>query len=94
MASTVVTDIMSFDNEDVESRTTAPTASELQSRTGTVKSVSAGTGVLRPIASGVPEPPDQYGEMMDEKAVEEVTIAEINGPLRSPLERQGVGLAF
>ena len=94
VASTVDTDIMSFDNDDIESMTTAPTASELQSRTGTVKSVSGGTGVLRPIVSGVPELPDQYGEIIDEKAVEEVLIAEINGPLRSALERPGVGLAF
>ena len=94
VGSTVDTDIMLLDNDDMESMTTAPTASELQSRTGTVKSVSAGTGVLRPIVSGVPELPDQYGEIMGEKVVEDILIAEINGPLRSPLERPGVGLAF
>lgn len=94
VASTIDTDIMSFDNDDMESMTTAPTASELQSRSGTIKSVSAGTGVMRPIVSGVPDLPDQYGEMVGEKALEEVVIAEINGPLRSPMERPGVGLAF
>ncbi len=94
VASTVDTDDMSLHSDDIESMTTAPTASELQSRTGTVKSVSAGTGVLRPIVSGVPELPDQYGNIAGEKAVEEILIAEINGPLSSPLERPGVGLAF
>lgn len=90
VASTVDTDIMSIDNDDIESMTTAPTASDLQSRIGTIKSVSAGTGVLRPIVSRVPEPPNHYGEVVGEKAVEAIVIAEINGPLRSP----GVGLAF
>jgi hypothetical protein len=94
VASTVDTDIMSFDNDDMESMTTAPTASELQSRTGTIKSVSACTGVMRPIVSGVPELPDHYAEMVGEKAIEDLLIAEISGPLRSPLERPGVGLAF
>ena len=88
VASTVNTDI--FDNDDMESMTTAPTASEIQSRTGTVKSVSAGTGVMRPIVSGIPLLPEEYGEVINEKAMEEVMIAEINGPLRSP----GVGMAF
>jgi hypothetical protein len=94
VASTIDTDIMSLDNDDMESMTTAPTASELQSRSGTIKSVSAGTGVMRPIVSGVPDLPDHYGDMVGEKVLEEVVIAEINGPLRSPMERPGVGLAF
>lgn len=94
IASTVNTDIMSLDNDDCESMTTAPTASELQSRTGTIKSVSAGTGVMRPIISGVPVLPDQYDHMVNEKGVEELLITEINGPLRSPMQQPGVGLAF
>ena len=88
VASTVNTDI--FDNDDMESMATAPTASEIQSRTGTVKSASAGTGVMRPIVSGIPLLPEKYGELVNEKAMEEVIIAEIYGPLRSP----GVGMAF
>ena len=94
VASTVDTDIMSLDNEDMMSMTTAPTASEVASRAGTVKSVSAGIGVTRTCISGVPELPDHYGEIMGEKEAEVLVIAEINGPVRSPLNRSGVGLAF
>ena len=103
IASTVNTDIMSLYEDDMESMTTAPTASEIQSRTGTIKSVNTGAGVvnpcgLRPIVSGIPDLPGCYGEVVDalenKKVDELVTIKEINGPLRSPMGHGGVGLAF
>jgi hypothetical protein len=94
VASTVDTNIMSLDDDDMESMTTAPTASEIQSRTGTVKSVSAGTGVMRPIVSGVPVLPDDYDHVVSEKEAEAFVFTEINGPLRSPMHQPGVGLAF
>ena len=95
VASTVDTDIMSLDNDDLESMTTAPTISELQSRTGTIRSVHGGPPImngvaLKPIVSGIPDLPESYGEIVGEKDDNLVVIREINGPLRSP----GVGLAF
>ena len=99
VASTVETDVMS-DNDDLESMTTAPTASEIQSRSGTIKSVStAGAGLapltLGPIVSGVPDLPSDYTHVVGKKDIgAEVAIKEINGPLRSPMGKDGVGLAF
>lgn len=95
VASTVDTDIMSFDNDDLESMTTAPTASELQSRTGTIRSVCGGPPIvngagLKPIVSGVPVLPESYGEIVGEKEEEMIMIEEIGVPLRSP----AVGVAF
>ena len=95
VSSTVDTDIMSLDNDDIESMTTAPTISELQSRTGTIRSVHSGPPImngvaLKPIVSGIPDLPESYGEIVEGKADGLVVIREINGPLRS----HGVGLAF
>ena len=103
VASTVNTDVMSLDDDDMESMTTAPTASEVQSRTGTIKSINTGAitsnnGVLRPIVSGVPDLPGCYGEVVDaigdEKNQEIIIFNEINGPPRTPIGHDGVGLAF
>ena len=103
VASTVNTDIMSMDDDDMESMTTAPTASEIQSRSGTIKSVNTCAGIinastLRPIVSGIPDLPGCYGEVIDNMQAEKeeglVVIREINGPLRSPMGQGGVGLAF
>jgi hypothetical protein len=95
MASTV--DSVMSDNDDVESMTTAPTATDIQSRSGTIKSVSTATGLapmpLRPIVSGIPDLPIDYGKVIiiNEKEIEasDIIIKEINGPLRSP-----IGVAF
>lgn len=89
IASTVDTDILSF---EVQSRTDSSitTAPDLQSRSGTIKSISNG---LRPIISGVPDVPPCYADIIrqiNDNDVDDVLIKEINGPLRSP----GVGVAF
>lgn len=95
LASTVDTDIMSLYDDDLESMTTAPTASELQSRTGTIRSnyerppIMNGIA-LKPIMSGIPDLPASYGEVVGEKEEEVIMIEEIGGPLRSP----AVGVAF
>lgn len=85
VASTVDTDILSF---DVQSRTDSSitTAPELQSRSGTIKSISHG---LRPILSGVPDVPPCYADVISH-IDDDMVIKEIGGPLRSP----GVGVAF
>jgi len=85
VASTVDTDILSF---EVQSRTDSSitTAPELQSRSGTVKSISHG---LRPILSGVPDVPPCYADVISH-IEDDIIIKEIGGPLRSP----GVGVAF
>jgi hypothetical protein len=85
------------DYSDLESMTTAPTATDLQSRSGTIKSVSTASGLvpmgLRPIVSGVPDLPLDYGAAVGKSTVGEaegvVVIREINGPLMSP-----IGVAF
>lgn len=94
MASTVET--VTSDYDDIESMTTAPTATDLQSRSGTIKSVRSATGLapmgLRPIVSGVPELPSDYDKVVGVSGKDvdtNVVIKEINGPLRSP-----IGLAF
>ncbi|KPI41231.1 uncharacterized protein AB675_7914 [Cyphellophora attinorum] len=97
--STVVSNAESVvsDYSDMESMTTAPTATDLQSRSGTIKSVSTASGLvpmgLRPIVSGVPDLPLDYGAVVGKSPVKEVdemvVIREINGPLRSP-----IGVAF
>jgi hypothetical protein len=95
MASTV--DSVMSDQDDAESMTTAPTATDIQSRTGTIKSVSTAIGLapmpLRPIVSGIPDLPIDYSKaiIIDEKELEAsgTIIKEINGPLRSP-----IGVAF
>ena len=76
--------------------TTAPTATDLQSRSGTIKSVSTAAGLapmgLRPIISGVPELPPDYNKVVAVPAKDvdtNIIIKEIKGPLRSP-----IGLAF
>lgn len=82
---------------DVESMTTAPTVTDIQSRSGTIRSTSTTAGLapmaLPPIVSGVPDLPPNYGQVMglSEKDVypSHVVIKEINGPLRSP-----IGVAF
>lgn len=98
-ASTVVSNADTFgtDNDDMESMTTAPTATDLQSRSGTIKSTSTSCGLapmsLRPIVSGVPDLPFDYGKVVvgtTEKEMDAtIVIREINGPLRSP-----IGVAF
>lgn len=94
MASTVET--VTSDYDDIESMTTAPTATDLQSRSGTIKSVSTTTGLapmaLRPIVSGIPDLPSDYDKFVavSEKHIDvNIVIKEINGPLRSP-----IGMAF
>ncbi|ETN42507.1 uncharacterized protein HMPREF1541_01664 [Cyphellophora europaea CBS 101466] len=94
MASTVET--VTSDYDDIESMTTAPTTTDLQSRSGTIKSVSTATGLapmgLRPIVSGIPDLPSDYDEVVavaDKDMDAHVVIREINGPLRSP-----IGIAF
>jgi len=84
VASTIDTDILSFENRS-QTDTSVTTAADLQSRNGTVKSVSKG---LRPIMSGVPDMPPGYAEVVND--VDDILIKEIGGPLRSP----GVGVAF
>ena len=85
IASTVDTDILSF---EVQSQTdsSVTTAPDLQSRSGTIKSMS--NGGLRPILSGVPDVPPCYAEVIGQLG-DDLVIKEINGPLRSP-----VGVAF
>lgn len=85
IASTVDTDILSF---EIQSRTDSSitTAPDLQSRSGTIKSISNG---LRPILSGVPDVPPCYSDVI-RHLDDDIMIKEINGPLRSP----GVGVAF
>ena len=94
MASTAET--ITSDYDDIESMTTAPTATDLQSRSGTIKSVSTATGLapmgLRAIISGVPELPSDYDKIVgvsDKDVDANIRIKEINGPLRSP-----IGVAF
>jgi hypothetical protein len=94
MASTVGT--VTSDYDDIESMTTAPTATDLQSRSGTIKSISTASGLapmaLRPIISGVPELPsdyDKYLAVSEKEMGGSIVIKEINGPLRSP-----IGMAF
>jgi hypothetical protein len=94
LASTV--EITPSDFDDIESMTTAPTLTDLQSRSSTIKSVSTTAGFtmmgLRPIISGVPELPADYNKFVSvsEKDINaNVVIKEINGPLRGP-----IGMAF
>ncbi|KIX05208.1 uncharacterized protein Z518_06080 [Rhinocladiella mackenziei CBS 650.93] len=85
VASTVDTDILSFETQS-QADTSVTTATDLQSRSGTIRSVTKGG--LRPIMSGVPDMPPSYAEFI--KDTDDVLIKEIGGPLRSP----GVGVAF
>ncbi|EXJ76912.1 hypothetical protein A1O3_10069 [Capronia epimyces CBS 606.96] len=84
VASTVETDILSFENQSLTD-TSVATPTDAQSRSLTVRNASKG---LRPIMSGVPDIPPSYVEVL--KEVDDVIIREIGGPLRSP----GVGVAF
>ncbi|EXJ54227.1 hypothetical protein A1O7_09564 [Cladophialophora yegresii CBS 114405] len=87
IASTVDTDILSHGDQSRTDATSVTTYSEnLQSRSGTVRSV-AKSG-LRPIVSGVPDMPPCYADIVNGN--HDILIKEIGGPLRSP----GVGVAF
>lgn len=87
VASTVDTEILSYGNQSQTDATSVTTYTEnLQSRSGTVRSVSKPG--LRPIVSGVPDMPPCYADIVN--ASGDIMIKEIGGPLRSP----GVGVAF
>ncbi|RMD42274.1 hypothetical protein DV735_g2841, partial [Chaetothyriales sp. CBS 134920] len=86
------------DDDDMESMTTAPTASGIQSRTGTIRSVSTAAGVKQPImlpviVSGIAEVSGYmsgYDDASELKKLDSnVVVKEINGPLRGP-----IGIAF
>ncbi len=86
IASTIDTDILSYGNQSQTDATSETTYTEnLQSRTGTIRSVSKSG--LRPIVSGVPDMPPCYADIVNGN---DDMIKEIGGPLRSP----GVGVAF
>ncbi|KAI1612675.1 hypothetical protein EDD37DRAFT_316921 [Exophiala viscosa] len=83
VASTVESDVLSFEYQNPTDASV--TTADSQIRSGTTKGTSKG---LRPIASGIPDVPPSYAELL--KGEDKVIIQEIGGPLRSP----GVGVAF
>ncbi|RMZ89651.1 hypothetical protein DV736_g3116, partial [Chaetothyriales sp. CBS 134916] len=97
MQSSNTPDSESVYDDDMESMTTAPTASEVQSRTGTIRSVCTAAGVKQPIlpiiVSGIPEVPGYLGGdnavIENQKQDNAAVVKEINGPLRGP-----IGIAF
>ena len=85
VASTIDTEILSYGDQSQTDATSVTTYNDnVQSRSGTVKSVSKSG--LRPIVSGVPDM--CYADIVN--GYGELLIKEIGGPLRSP----GVGVAF
>jgi hypothetical protein len=87
VASTIDTDILSYAEQSQTDATSVTTyADNLQSRSGTIRSVSKSG--LRPIVSGVPDMPPCYADIVNGHS--DILIKEIGGPLRSP----GVGVAF